>query len=247
MIDFLTSPVTFLLVFTFLFAVTSKAKLAIRRLTTICLFTCWAMCTPAAANWMVWALESQADAPHGCEPEPNAVAVVLTGGVDRSPSDEKDVAALSKASLSRIAFAVRWAESHPENHFILSGGGPFPVAESVVARYVMQRMSYRGGIPIGIEITSQTTWESAVNVAAMPIDRKNKIFLLTSRLHMPRAAMAFRANGFLVCPVSTDSSYIKGGGIGYFIPQITAVEKFSAVLHEVVGLVYYGLILASGG
>lgn len=241
MIDCLTSPVTFLLFFTLLFVALSRARLTFRRMAAICLFICWAMCTPAAANWMVLAVESQVDTPAGCEPGAASVAVVLTGGADRSPNSAKDIASLSKATLERLVFTAQWVKTHPVKKLVLSGGGPFQVAESLVSEYFVRLLLGDVSVATEIESASKTTWESALKIAATQTDRRHAIFLMTSRLHMPRAVMAFKANGFRVCPVPTDSLYINGGGIGYFYPQITAMKKFDSMLHELIGIAYYWL------
>ena len=56
-----------------------------------------------------------------------------------------------------------------------------------------------------LESRSRTTWENAVEVAAMlGEDRTRPHLLVTSAFHMPRAIGCFRKNGVNVIPVPTD-------------------------------------------
>ena len=60
-------------------------------------------------------------------------------------------------------------------------------------------------------------------------------------MHLPRALYAFRAAGFDACPLPSRSDYVPMKGIGWFLPQRSALAKSEAALHEMVGAIVYAL------
>lgn len=75
--------------------------------------------------------------------------------------------------------------------------------------------------------------------------RGKTVLLVTSALHMKRATLIFRkyASGLSVIPASTDHQYI---GIAsrfrrwqYYFPCVDALGRFSAIEHELIGILRY--------
>ena len=63
--------------------------------------------------------------------------------------------------------------------------------------------------------------------------------LVTSAMHMPRAAASFRRHGVDVCPVPVDRRRLRPAAHEALIPQVTALDKSTAAYHEIIGYVAY--------
>ena len=213
------------------------------------LLSALALCTPFVANVMVRWVESvqwQPPAP-ACE-QPPEVVVLLMGGLERPPARVNDLAALTGPSLERVQAGALWAQQHRVRRLVLSGGGPFAISESAVGGQLAQWLRTDPDLRIELEQVSTTTWESAQAVAKMGLPSAPPVVLMTSALHLPRATLAFSAQGVAVCPVSTDSIYLPpGGGVWYYVPQLLAALKSAQVMHEVAGLAYYGWLVKREG
>jgi uncharacterized SAM-binding protein YcdF (DUF218 family) len=66
---------------------------------------------------------------------------------------------------------------------------------------------------------------------------------VTSAMHMRRAAAVFRKQGVSVCPVPVDEKWIQPRLVDALVPQISALQKSTDALHEMVGYIWY---LATG-
>lgn len=191
--------------------------------------------TPLGANVLVRLVESRV--PVGpCNAPPDAPIVVLGAGVDHQPRDGKDIGVLSSASLRRLVAGVQLWHQHPQARFFVLGASPFEVPESDLYADLAERL----GVPaasITRESTSTTTWENAQHLAALLPPRP--IRLVTSALHAPRAALAFRAAGFQPCLATSGSDYLGPGEAGYFVPRTSALRKADAAIHEIVGDIVY--------
>lgn len=193
--------------------------------------------TPLFANPLLRMLETDTVA---CLNPPPTLAIVLAGGVDGPPAAANDFSRLTLASRRRAERAVAWWREQPGRKLLISGGTLFEgaVAESrVMAAYVENF-----GVPMAdveIEEQSTNTWESARILSGQRPAIPRSVVLITSSVHMRRAAYAMETAGFQLCPLATDSRVTPFGLPGYLIPQVSATEKTEAALHELVGLVYY--------
>lgn len=193
--------------------------------------------TPFGANLLVWQIESQVG-DETCTGASTDPIVVLSAGLEREPASADDFAALSAASLRRaLAGAALWRQ-RPEATLVFSGGGPFRISESAV----LQRFAESLGVPppmIRTEGRSQTTWENAAELGALVPTLPTRIRLVSSALHLPRALLAFRSQGFEACAIVAERRYHPPGGIGYYLPQSSGLSKTEAALHEMFGGLYY--------
>lgn len=196
--------------------------------------------TPMVANTLAGYLERPVPAAASCSELPPSTVVVLAGGRDRKPRAVDDFSGLNAASRRRMDRGIRYWRADPSRLVVVSGGqskeGAMPHADSLVhyARWM--------GVPevaLRAEDQSPTTWHNARRVAALAPPVGPRIVLVTSALHMRRAAYAFDKAGFEVCPMPTDWSFIPFGLPGYLIPQTSALVKTEMALHELVGLAYY--------
>lgn len=197
-----------------------------------------ALC-PLGANLLVGGIEARVPANASCAAAPAAV-VVLSAGLEREPTGPDDFTALESDSIQRALAGVFLWRRVPNATLIFAGGGPFATSESAV----LQEFAEQLGVPTAMirrEDRSQTTWENAEQLRALVPALPAHIWLVSSAIHLPRALVAFRAAGFEPCPYVSDRRYLPPGGIGYYVPQSSALLKTEAALHELVGEAVYRL------
>jgi uncharacterized SAM-binding protein YcdF (DUF218 family) len=171
-------------------------------------------------------------------PAPHTV-VVLSAGVSHYPVGVEDFAALNHLSLQRLFTGVALWRTLPDARLVLSGGGYQRIPDAVVLAKLAEQM----GVPaadIEIEDRSRNTWQNAQFVAALSPPVPQRIWLVTSALHMPRALGAFRAWGFEPCarPSALQETRLHFG-LRSFIPESHAVLTSTVALHELFGAVEY--------
>jgi len=197
--------------------------------------------SPLGANLMVGALEHGVFAVRECAPGDGArVYVVLAGGKTGTPESDADVAHLQEAGFRRTVEGATLARTDAGSLLVLAGGS----GESVTEADLMRHLALRLGVSaerIRVERSSGNTHESAVGVARLLRNGGTRIHLVTSAMHMPRAAAAFGAQGIEVCPRAVDRRYVRPDIEDALIPQITALVKSTAAMHEFVGYAWYYL------
>lgn len=193
---------------------------------------------PVGANALVWMVESRVPATPACAAPVPRTIVVLSGGVDRRPRSGEDFGALNASSLHRLFAAKALWQREPGARLIVAGGG-----RVVPEAALMANLAIRMGVPasaVEVEGHSHSTWENALNVAALSPGVPRRIWLVTSALHMPRALGAFRAWGFEPCAWPGESLYQPFSlSIGYFMPQSSALSKADRAIHEIAGGLVY--------
>lgn len=99
------------------------------------------------------------------------------------------------------------------------------------------------GVPdhdLRIEGTSQNTHENARNSAAiLRADGLHDVLLVTSAIHMRRAAGCFRHEGIGVTPVAADDRHARLAASPSWIPRRDALTLTARSLHEYVALWVY--------
>ncbi len=201
-------------------------------------FTLIVLMCPFGANALVWQIESRVPANAACSATPPTSIVELSGGLEREPADNTDFSALAPITLARALAGIGLWRSQPNATLVFAGGGPFAISESAI----LQKFAQRLGVPaaqIRTEQRSQTTWENAAQLHALEPALPERIWLVSSALHLPRALIAFRAAGFAPCPYISDRRYLPPGGVGYYLPQSSALSKSEAALHELLGALDY--------
>ncbi len=205
-------------------------------LEVLCLLTA----TPAGANLLVALQERRVPDPAVCAAPTPATAVLLAGGVRRSPAGATDVAALNDSAVQRTLAAANLMRERPGTELVISGGSR--PGDAVAESTLMAELAGRLGVPaaaIRTETGSRTTWDNATGVRALKPPVPRRIWLLTSALHMPRALIAFRAAGFEPCAWPVDFRTTRLRDFDDFLPRGGAVARTEAVLHELVGELAY--------
>lgn len=197
--------------------------------------------TPLGASALARSVQMRVPPPSTCPTPLPTTVVVLAGGFARGAVSPDDFGALHLITLQRVFAGVALWEHIPDGRLVFSGGGGFRQREAVV----MSNLAVQLGVPAGaieIEDTSHNTWENARNVAALSPRVPQRIWLVTSALHLPRALGAFRAWGFEPCAWSSDPLPPRIQiWAGAFVPQGQSARKAAIAFHEIIGGWEYAL------
>lgn len=169
---------------------------------------------------------------------PSNAIVLLTGGVAYPPGGPLEP---GHTAYSRIAEAVALYRScraaGARCTVLVSGGDALDTGEPLSVTYA--RTLVQLGVPAAdqvLETRSHTTWQNA-QFARAPLGRigADRVWLVTSALHLRRAVFAFRRFGLEVTPVRAD--YLPG--VWSVLPTSYNVFVTDAALHECLGMVLY--------
>ncbi len=187
--------------------------------------------------------------------QPAEVIVVLGGGT-RSQAYPRPIAELNAAG-NRLVYAAWLYKQGAAPRLLLSGGnvdllGPASVSEAQSMTQLLSIME----IPMEallLEDKSRNTYENAQETRAI-LSREgiDKIILITSATHMPRAYRIFSKAGFIVTPAPTDFVFTQNDWDFFTAPSpttqlfnlIPTAENLSATtraLKEYIGTVIYWL------
>jgi len=196
---------------------------------------------PPVGDALVRSLEDRAtaaarDVPKCCY---DAI-VVLGGGIAPAMPPFRDFPDLSDAS-DRMWLAARLYHQHVAPRIIASGGGYLakPDNPSTTEAEAMRTFMIDLGVPteaIVSEGTSLNTLENLQHVRAMVGDEK--VALVTSALHMPRALQIARRAGLSAAAFPTDYRALPEPKAPWdeWIPSQEALGMSCAALHEMAGL-----------
>jgi uncharacterized SAM-binding protein YcdF (DUF218 family) len=202
---------------------------------------------PTTSQWMLTTLEGQYP-DRGVTSAPSAQAIVVLGGSLNMPSDAHPLSGITKSS-DRILEALRLYRAGKAPLIVLSGGdSPLLVkARKVHEAEEMRSLLEEWGVPdsaIAVEDRSINTHENAVFTHELLKPRGiGHIILVTSAMHMPRAAATFRKTGFDVVPVPADffTGWEESVSIFNWFPESGALGDSSAAIREWIGIVVYRL------
>lgn len=151
-------------------------------------------------------------------------------------------------AADRILHGIRLMESRASQYLILSGGknplteGPDPEAE-IMASFIRDHSHLPDSVYFK-ETKSVNTEENALYSRELieSKDLPEKIYLVTSALHMPRAVKIFREAGFEVYPQPTDFQQISENATFSLIglmPNASALKYTAKVMREMMGYYFY--------
>lgn len=166
--------------------------------------------------------------------------VVLGGGITENAPDLASAHALKGDAMARVveAFRLHRRYGYP---VITTGGRVFSrAAEAEVAGKILEDMGVEKE-KIFMETESRDTFENALYCA--DICRRegfDKIILVTSAFHIPRALEAFGKAGFEgVVPFGTNYRSSVEGEYGFYDWLPGPMEDLSAAVKEYAGLIFY--------
>ncbi len=205
--------------------------------------------TPAVVNRLLYYTENLVTVDSACVEELSPL-VVLSGGVSSAVRSAEDLGAAYQATFVRMAEAtalIRRQSGADYDIFLVGGSMRRGIAEADVMKHYFE---LTGVEPERLltERQSSNTAESAAELSRMlksvsisedSLVPATEIRLLTSALHMARARAVFVSQGFQVCPVPVGRQAIANVPWWYLLPQLSVVEKFDALMHEWIGVLYY--------
>lgn len=174
--------------------------------------------------------------------KPGAIVVLGGGEVMTSPKSRQETA--NARTLVRLMAAARLAK-RTHLPLIPSGGAPrFGVAAEATTMAQILRQDFHVSNPIWPETHSYNTAANAANSSVLLAEHHiQRIYLVTSALHMPRAVAWFRLSHLDVVPVPTDYrlNQIRPYQLESWLPRAIFMEISSEACHEYLGLLWLGL------
>lgn len=195
-----------------------------------------------------WLTSASLEAPFPIEAYRSSDAeaiVVLAAGV-LTPNVSRPVGMLNEGSYERTRYAAWLYRNWRPLPVLATGGALGPPGKKVVAAAAMKHLLITEGVPaesVWTEEKSLSTYENAVFSARLLHARNiRRIVLVTEGLHMRRAVLCFRKQGFVVtaapCCVRSLNRFNRWT---QFVPSAGAIEDNEYALHEWVGLLWYKL------
>ena len=136
---------------------------------------------------------------------------------------------------------------------LISGGGIPWLGSDIPEAGSIQTLLEEWGVPgasILAEAASRNTYENAVLSKQVLVEHGlQRVLLVTSALHMPRALATFKSAGIDAIPATTDFTvtYKDQRTVIDFLPDAEALSRTTYAIKEYVGYAYYwwkGLIAA---
>lgn len=198
--------------------------------------------SPYAANELQGWLEDRARALATCpSPPPRTVFVVLAGGLNGIAEDASDFGRMKDVTFRRTVAAVRIARRVPNSLLVMSGGA----GERTREADVMKSLGEALGVPresIFVERESGTTFDNARWVIPIVASLGNRpVYLVTSAMHMRRAAAVFRSTGQNICPYPVDFQRAEPEWADAAVPRTIAMLKTVECVREFVAYLVYRL------
>jgi uncharacterized SAM-binding protein YcdF (DUF218 family) len=205
----------------------------------------WAFSTDPVSNALMRGAE--AAAPRTIRPDVTYDAVVvLGGGLDPGASEVSGRPELGPGG-DRLVAGYEVFRAGRARNVLFSAGGDEPDRRRVEADWSADL--YRSlGVPedrMVLERTSRNTRENAVESARIVRERGwRSLLLVTSALHAPRALATYRAAGLSPDVLPVDVRAISRPTS--WLPRVSALERSSDAIREVVGRLVYRLAGYSG-
>jgi len=200
----------------------------------------WIASTPFFAEGALHLLEAGTTA---LESEhQSAEAIVILGGGTYFYAPEYDGQdTVGDQTLPRLRYGAKLHRTDG-TPILVTGGKPLGNDLSE-AQQMRTSLLHDFHVPVRwTEDASDNTLENARNTfQVLQKDDIGKIYLVTHAWHMPRAAMTFRHAGFEVveAPVAFTTRYQTN--LLSFLPQAEALRDSKIFVHEMIGLLWYGV------
>lgn len=175
-------------------------------------------------------------------PAPDSIAgcrfVVVLGGGHTAMPGKAATSELSASALGRLVEAVRLLRALPETRLIVSGPGePGRPSHASVLSGAAQSLGIDPSRITLIDTAHDTEDEAS---AVSKIVGKDRIALVTSAWHMPRAAYLFQKAGVAFVPCPADFAAREGPGAGWIELgwDSESLERSTRAVHERLGLLW---------
>ncbi len=204
---------------------------------------CWALfwSLPASSLWAGGRLEQLY--PHSMPMKlPSAQAIVVLGGSTANNRLNWFEPYDSGTATARVDTAAVLYKAHRAPLIIVSGAA---LEGNISEAQIMANALAQQDIPqqaIVMESDSFTTYENAVNTSK-ELKRRNidRVLLVTSALHMPRAMAVFKKQGVdaIAAPSAPQIVVPDDQGFSFWQPSMRALQASRSIVKEYVGLLVY--------
>jgi len=199
---------------------------------------------PITSLWLGSALE-QRYAYFGAADSPKAEAIVVLGGHTANNRANWFLAFDAETARSRVARAADLYLAERAPRIVLSGG---TLEGRVSEARNMARLLRRAGVPdtaMLLENGSRTTYENALFTRQTLQEHGiERVLLVTSALHMPRAMATFRQQTevtVIAAPVAPQIRLPEDSRLNVWLPNRRALDASRSIIKEYVGLLVYWL------
>lgn len=197
---------------------------------------------PRVAGYLIQSLE-QYYPPIQVQDAPYADAIVLLGGAVSAPEPPRPDVQLGSGGDRLLTTARLWKAGKAPLILIAGGnvyGGQFsPEADYTSAILIDWGIAESAFVK---DRKSRNTSENATEVAALlKTNGLEKILLVTSAMHMPRAMALFRSEGIDVTAVPANHwiTYGENKTLSSWIPSAINLSGSTRALREYLGMLYY--------
>lgn len=173
----------------------------------------------------------------------NADAIVVLGGMVHPIKKNDKIIYEFGDEVDRIIAGINLYKEKKASSLILTRG-KVPWSIGLSEGEVLKNFAIASGV-LGEDIiltnNVQNTEQEAKEIAKI-LKRKNKIILITSAYHMPRAIKIFNSFDIQTFPFPVDfKNSATKMNILHFIPTAGSFYKTNFVVREVIGRIYYNL------
>ncbi len=203
----------------------------------------WGASTPMFADYLGLTLEGQYP-PVAVAATPVADVIVVLGGAVGGAKPPRVVPDLS-AAADRVLHAARLYRAGKAPVVLISGGNIPWLGSTMPEAKLIQALLEEWGVPaasIISEAASRNTYENAVLSRQVLAEHGlQRVLLVTSALHMPRALATFKTAGIDAVPGATDFAVTYRDHLTLidFLPDAEALSRTTYAMREYVGYAYY--------
>jgi len=216
-----------------------------RWLTLLALTTLYVFSVPFTGERLIQHLEGRY-APVQIDQAPTADAIVALSGFTGPPVATGYPLNINESG-ERLEVGIALWQRHKAPWLVFTGGQvPWQKAREVEGA-IAQRVAVDRGVPVGNIIVSRpvtNTSDEAQALAQLVIEHRwNRIILVTSANHMPRAALLFRRAHIEFTPFPVDYRVDDDTGLTLldFLPNASALKCSEVAIREWYGVAYYSL------
>ncbi len=169
----------------------------------------------------------------------SSITIVLSGGITYHDGEEQ----LSRSTFKRLYEGFIIAKK-TKGKILVSGGKIFN-NESVASSHIMKKVLIQFGFPkskIMVQDQSRNTYEDAIySKKLLSKTRINKIYLVTSAMHMRRSLDIFSKvfETTKIIPVPTDFIVDEKINVLQFFPNFGVFFTNCFAIHEILGKIWY--------
>ncbi|MFZ3082711.1 YdcF family protein [Rhodoferax ferrireducens] len=175
---------------------------------------------------------------------PAQAVVVLSGMMVNIPGKQGGVPEWGGAA-DRFFGGVELYAAGKAPRLVFTGGLLPWQGEQEPEGQVLRRMALRFGVPADAMVVSgpaQNTEQESAAVRQLLEPGVQRIVLVTSAFHMPRAQRLFEQAGFVVTPYPVDFRVtVRGTTPMDYLPEAGALERTDIAVRELLGRGYYAL------